>query len=302
MVGKIKVYSKLLRTEQWVKNLFLFAPLVFSKHLFEIDYVVKVIIAFGTFCISSSIVYVVNDIIDREADRLHPKKKSRPIAAGLVTIPHAIIVIIILFVALIFFLQNFVTSFIFTAVLYLILNLLYSFFLKRIVLVDVFIIASGFMLRVLAGAFAIEVVISHWLVLCTLFLSLFLAISKRRSELLLTSEQHVQSGRVVLQLYTVDFLDQLMTIIASGVAISYALYTVAERTIKVFGTENLIFTTIFVLFGLFRYIYLMRLKKVEDNLVLLIAKDVPLLINVIVWFLACIVIIYFKEIMEWIKL
>jgi 4-hydroxybenzoate polyprenyltransferase len=180
----------------------------------------------------------------------------------------------------------------YTIVLYGLLNLAYSFGLKRVVLVDVFIIAAGFMLRVLAGVFAIEVEISSWLILCTLFVSVFLAVSKRRGELLFSSTIEFFDARPVLKQYNLAFMDQSMTIAASGMAISYALYTVADRTVTTFKTENLIFTTVFVLFGIFRYIFIMRDRKTDDNPMHLLLSDVPTIVNIMVWFLVCVVIIY----------
>jgi 4-hydroxybenzoate polyprenyltransferase len=172
--------------------------------------------------------------------------------------------------------------------------------LKQIVIVDVFIIAAGFMLRILAGVFAIEVVISSWLVLCTLFVSLFLAVSKRRGELMLSTATDSYASRPVLKQYDVSFMDQIMTVAASGMAISYALYTVAERTVTIYGTENLVFTTVFVLFGIFRYLFLMRGRKTDDNPMHLLLSDAPLVVNILLWFLACVFIIYYHETAKWI--
>jgi len=190
-------------------------------------------------------------------------------------------------------------KFLFVAAIYFVLNIGYSFFLKHVILVDVFIVAAGFMLRVLAGAFAIEVQVSEWLVLCTLFVSLFLSISKRRGELLLVRNLESYQGRAVLREYEVEFMDQMMTIAAAGMAISYALYTVAERTVSVFGTANLIFTTVFVLFGIFRYLYIVRVRKTDDNPTHLLVTDPVMIVNVAAWFAVCVVIIYFNEIRAW---
>lgn len=301
MNKKIVGYLKLLRPSQWLKNAFLFAPLIFSRHLFEFPYLIKTIIAFFGFCLISSISYIINDIVDRESDQLHPIKRNRPLASGAVGIYEASTIIVFLGLVLIIFIPILTRNYWLIIVLYAIFNLAYSFWLKNIILVDVFIIAAGFMLRVLAGVFAIDVVISPWLVLCTLFVSVFLAISKRRGELILSLSTDSYQTRPVLKLYDVQFIDQIMTVAASGMAISYALYTVAERTIKIFGTENLIFTTVFVLFGVFRYIFLMRNKKTDDNPMHLLLSDLPLSINILLWFLACVVIIYFNDLISWIS-
>ncbi|MBP8975818.1 MAG: decaprenyl-phosphate phosphoribosyltransferase [Bacteroidetes bacterium] len=298
---KIKSLLRLMRPEQWAKNVFLFAPLIFSKHLLNFSYLSKEIQAFVAFSLVSSFVYCINDVADRNADKLHPVKKNRPVASGAVGVGEALVLAGVLLLLAAFIATPLGKGFVVCILIYLFLNIWYSFSLKRVVLVDVFVVASGYMLRILAGAYAINVEISQWLILCTLFISLFLAISKRRGELLLNSEQTYQSGRSVLKLYDVNFLDQLLTIVAAGTVISYALYTVAERTIKVFGTENLIFTTVFVLFGIFRYIFLLHTRKTEDNPTRLILSDIPLLVNIAAWFIVCIVIIYFNDILLWIK-
>jgi 4-hydroxybenzoate polyprenyltransferase len=293
---------RLLRPEQWLKNFFIFAPLIFSKHLFQASYLGQAVEAFVVFSLLSSTVYIFNDIADRELDKLHPTKRNRPIAAGTVSISRAIgvAVVLLLAVGVLLAFQN--LRFLFIAGLYFLMNLAYSFFLKRVILVDVFVVAAGFMLRVLAGAFAIDVQVSEWLILCTLFVSLFLSISKRRGELLLVKNSPGFEGRPVLREYDVEFLDQMMTIAASGMAISYALYTVAERTISVFGTSSLIFTTVFVLFGIFRYLHLMRSRKTDDNPTHMLTTDLVTLLNVAAWFVACVFIIYFSDIRQWLGL
>jgi 4-hydroxybenzoate polyprenyltransferase len=296
MKRKIAGALRLLRPSQWLKNTFLFAPLIFSKHLFEPAFVIREMLAFLGFCLISSIVYIINDIIDREADRLHPVKQHRPLASGLISVKESAVLLLVLAALLSVLVPLINMHFWYTVMVYCLLNLAYSVWLKQIVLVDVFIIAAGFMLRVLAGVFAIDVVISSWLALCTLFVSVFLAISKRRGELMLSSATDTYASRPVLKQYDLAFIDQIMTVAASGMAISYALYTVADRTVNIFGTENLIFTTVFVLFGIFRYIYLMRSRKTDDNPMHLLLSDIPLMINILLWFMACVMIIYSHDI------
>ncbi len=300
MQKKIIGVFNLLRPAQWLKNGFLFAPLVFSKHLFETTYIWREALAFVGFCLISSIMYVINDITDSEADKLHPIKRNRPLASGILRLSDAVGVILILLIFIICLTPYLNLRFWYAIALYGFLNLAYSFWLKQIVIVDVFIIAAGFMLRVLAGVFAIEVVISSWLILCTLFVSVFLAVSKRRGELMLSAATDSYASRPVLKQYDVTFLDQIMTVAASGMAISYALYTVAERTVTIYGTENLIFTTVFVLFGIFRYIFLMRDRKTDDNPMHLLLSDAPLMVNILLWFIACVFIIYYHDTIRWI--
>ena len=168
---------------------------------------------------------------------------------------------------------------------------MYTFFLKEIVIVDIICIASGFMLRVLGGALVINVYISSWLILTTLFLSLFLAIMKRKSEIaLLTNESNT---RVVLKDYTLDFINQISSISAAGVIICYALYTVSERTIIIFGTENLVFTTIFFIFGVFRYMYIVYTQQRGENTIEIIIKDAPMIINGLLYGVSIIYFVYF---------
>jgi 4-hydroxybenzoate polyprenyltransferase len=299
MKKKLLGLIKLLRPSQWLKNGFLFAPLIFSKHLFQLEYFFREVLAFFGFCVISSLVYIINDIADREADRLHPVKKNRPLAEGSISVSWAVSLSVLLLAILIALVPHINAPYWYAIIFYGLMNFAYSFWLKQIVLVDVFIIAAGFMVRVLAGVFAIEVVTSSWLVLCSLFVSVFLAVSKRRGEVMLNAAAETFDARPVLKQYDITFIDQMMTIAASGVAISNALYTVAERTVNIFGTENLIFTTVFVLFGVFRYIFLMRNRKTDDNPMHLLLSDIPLLINIVLWFFVCVVVIYSHDLIRW---
>ena len=285
-------FIKLIRIPQWIKNLFVFVPLVFSKHLFDKDYLISSLIAFLIFCLISSIVYVINDIADVESDRLHPKKKSRPIAAGKINTKQAISISGILFIVAIILMGNYNLRFISCVGFYFILNILYSFVLKNIVLLDIFSIAAGFMIRVFAGAFAISVEISSWLILTTMFISLFLAIMKRRSELNLVENHDFVATRKVLQHYSLNFADQMATIASAGVIICYALYTVAQRTVTIFHTDSLIYTTPFVVFGIFRYMYLVYMNQKGENTTEVMISDPAMIVNVILYIITTTLIIY----------
>ncbi len=257
----LKEYFKLFRIPQWIKNLFVFVPLLFSQNLLKSNLFLITLFAFIVFSFTSSLVYIINDIVDVEADRAHPQKKNRPLASGKISIGKAIISIVvfsILIIASLFFLNYHFSIFI---AAYFILNIFYSFVLKHIVLLDIFSIAAGFMLRVLAGAFVINVEVSSWLILTTMFISLFLGVMKRRTELALSEYDDVAVTRKVLVYYSKEFTDQMATVAAAAVIICYALYTVSVRTVTVFGTENLIYTTPFVVFGIFRYMYLVYMNK-----------------------------------------
>jgi 4-hydroxybenzoate polyprenyltransferase len=286
------LYIRLLRPSQWLKNSFVFAPLIFSKHLLEWSYISNALLAFAAFSLLSSTVYIINDIIDREADKLHPQKSKRPIASGKISIPLAIGISAIVFSVALLISQQLPLSFTGVVMVYVVLQLLYSIKLKHVVILDVFIIAAGFMLRVVSGAVAIDVVISHWIIICTLFLSLFLAVSKRRSELVMINTHNIKTKRKVLNEYDINFLNLILVITATGMAISYSLYTMAERTIATFGTEYLIFTTVFVLFGIFRYLFLVVNKGMGENPNAIIVRDVPMAANITLYVLSILFIIY----------
>ena len=289
----IASYFKLLRPKQWVKNLFVFAALVFSQHLFDWEYAKLSLMAFALFSATASIVYILNDIVDRDRDRAHPKKRHRPIASGAISLPSAISTGIIIFAVVVPTAFGLPVKFGLCVALYFVMNVSYSFFLKEMVLIDVFVSAIGFMLRVVGGAFVIGVPISSWLILTTMFLSLFLAVAKRRGELVMQGNKQAEGHtRKVLEHYSIEFTEQLCTICAAGFVISYALYTVSDRTVKMFGTENLILTTPFVLFGVFRYLYLLHKKNLGESPTEIVLTDVPMILNFIAYALAMFAIIY----------
>lgn len=287
----MKEIIKLIRVPQWVKNLFVFIPVVYSRNLFHTDYLFLSIIAFVIFCLLSSTVYVINDIVDAEADRHHPVKKNRPIATGKISNKKGIVIAIVLFIISVAFSLYTNTNFKIFAFLFLLINIFYSFRLKHIVLLDIFSIAAGFMIRVTAGALVISVEISSWLILTTMFLSLFLAVMKRRSEIYVAGEEQ-NSTRKVLEDYSTNYIDQMSTIAAAGVIISYALYTVSERTVTVFQTEHLIYTTPFVVYGIFRYMFLVLNHNKGENTTEIMVTDVSMITNIILYSLTTIIIVY----------
>jgi 4-hydroxybenzoate polyprenyltransferase len=288
----IKNYFKLLRIPQWIKNFFVFVPLVFSQHLFEINYFLLALAGFAIFCLASSIVYVINDVMDVELDKVHPVKKFRPIASGKISSRDALITAFVLILILGAALTCFRSGFAVAVLSYFVLNIFYSFSFKHIVLLDIFSIAAGFMLRVVAGGLIIDVAISSWLLLTTMFISLFLAVIKRQSELKLNNEDTNPVTRKVLSLYSMDFTNQIATVTASGVIICYAIYTVSARTVSIFGTENLIYTTPFVVFGIFRYMYLVYISNKGENTTEIMLTDLPMILNILLYILIVTLIIY----------
>lgn len=288
----LKDYIRLVRVPQWIKNTFIFVPLLFSLNLFEIDFLEKTIAGFIIFCLTSSIVYIVNDISDIEADRAHPVKKNRPLAAGRISIKSAITLVIALAVPVIISLLFFNYKFGILLFSYFLLNVFYSLSFKNIVILDIFSIAAGFMIRVVSGAFIINVEISYWLILTTMFISLFLAAMKRHSELKLLIADKNTATRKVLSEYSTNLTGQISTIAASAVIICYALYTVSQRTITVFGSEKLIYTTPFVVFGIFRYMYLVYINNEGENTTQMMITDIPMIVTVFLYVITSVLIIY----------
>jgi len=286
-------FLKSLRPGQWTKNLFVFAALVFARAALIGPLFVRAVGAFVVFCLLSGAMYLVNDVCDLKADRLHPKKRLRPIAAGRVSPRLAVAAALTLTAAALagaFILRP---LFGLTAVLYAVLMLAYSFALKNVVILDVFLIAAGFVIRVVAGGVAISVPLSSWLIICTSLLSLFIAFGKRRHEIvLLEDEAHLH--RPILQEYSAALLDQMISVVTSSTVIAYSLYTVSDETVQKFGTSNLIFTTPFVLYGIFRYLYLVHQRGLGGNPEEMIFQDKPLAAAIVLWITAVVIILYFR--------
>lgn len=282
----------LIRPKQWLKNLFVFAAIVFAGQLLNLHLLFSNIVAFFAFCGVSGMTYIINDITDIEADRVHKKKRFRPLASGDVSIKEARIFFVVIAVITTFLCYKLGLYFSVIVIIYFIINLFYSVWIKDVVIVDVFFISLGFMLRVVAGAAAIEVSISSWMILTTIFISLFLAISKRRAELSNVDFENRDKQRKVLIHYDIPFTDQMNTVAATGTIICYALYTVSEKATSTFHTDNLIYTTPFVIYGIFRYLYLIHKKNLGENPEQIVIKDIPLIIAVVLWFLASVFIIY----------
>ena len=283
---------KSIRPQQWLKNLFIFAPLIFSENIFNRSMFLQSLLAFAVFCLLSGALYILNDLKDIEEDRLHPIKSKRPLAAGELKKRQAIAAFVILsFISLLFAsLVN--EEFLWVCLVYYFLQIAYSFALKHVVILDVFIVASGFFLRVIAGAVAIQVQISPWLLICTTLLALFLALSKRRHEILLLDEEAV-NHRPILKEYSPYLLDQMISVVTASTVIAYCLYTISGETIEKFGTNKLILTVPFVLYGIFRYLYLIHQKAEGGTPETLILKDRPLLFDIFLWIISAALIIYF---------
>lgn len=283
---------KSMRPKQWVKNLLVFSALVFSENLFVGTKLFSTIIAFICFCFVSGAVYIINDIIDRENDRTHPQKRFRPIASGELKVFPAVVaavVAVILGIGIGFYLD---LRFGLVVVFYVLLQLSYSLILKKMVVLDVMVVAAGFALRAIAGSYVIAVQISPWLFVCAILLALFLGLAKRRHELLFLEGGGI-SHRSVLGKYSETLLDQMIAVATSSTVISYCLYTISSETVHKFGTHNLILTVPFVLYGIYRYLYLVYRREEGGAPEKVLFTDIPLIIDVALWLTSVILVLYF---------
>lgn len=283
-----------MRPAQWTKNFFVFAAIVFAQRFFELSFLIKATAAFILFCLLSGGLYIFNDLCDRSEDRAHPKKSQRPIVRGDISPAQALLSFLVLCCGSLvaaFFLQR---TFFLVVCIYFLLQLGYSLKLKRVVILDIFVIAAGFVIRVIAGAVVIDVPISSWLLICASLLSLFLAMSKRRHELVLLENKAIEH-RPILREYSAYLLDQMIAVVTASTLIAYCLYTISEETVAKFGTRNLVWTSGFVLYGIFRYLYLVHQKGKGGSPEEIVLQDKPLLLNIVLWIGAILFILYLRK-------
>ena len=279
-----------LRPRQWLKNLIVFAALIFAQRLNQPDLVLRSVLAFLLFCATSGAIYIINDLFDAERDRLHPLKARRPIASGALGFAPAVAAAMVFLLGAL--LAAFTVSLPFGAILliYAILNVLYSLWLKEVVIIDVMVIAAGFVLRAVGGGLIIDVPISTWLIICTILLSLFLAFCKRRQEL--ESLDEAGEHRVTLREYSVEFIDQMINVVTASTVVAYTFYTVSPEVELKLGTRHLYLTVPFVLYGIFRYLYLVHRKGIGGNPTQALLTDRPLLTCVALWGMTVVLLLY----------
>ncbi len=293
---KMKNIILLLRPHQWLKNFFIFLPLFFDKHLGDVNYILTTVICFFSFCFMASSIYCFNDIWDVEADKAHPKKRMRPVASGKVSKKGAYCLMLACAVVSLLLLTVIDTHFYYlltVLAIYYILNLAYCIKLKQVALVDVFIIAIGFVLRVLAGGFATGIWTSHWIVLMTFLLALFLAFAKRRDDVVIYEETGVKVRKSVNR-YNLEFMNQAITILASITMVCYIMYTVSGEVIERMGTSYLYVTSIFVLAGIIRYLQLTIVDIKSGSPTKVLMKDRFIQLSIVCWVLAFGILIYCK--------
>ncbi len=277
---------KSFRPKQWTKNFFVFAAILFSQNIFNMGMFTNVISIFIIFCFLSSSVYLINDVIDVERDKNHPKKKNRPIAAGKLSKGFAVTLAGLLSIAciVISFSFNYYTGVV--SLIYLIQATFYSLYFKNIVILDILFIAFGFVLRVIVGGLVISVNISVWLLICIILLSLFLALCKRRHEISLLS-LGAKKHRKILEDYSVELIDQMISIVTASTLVVYSLYTFMASSNKL-----LMLTIPFVLYGVFRYLYLVYKKDGGGEPEEIVLKDKPLMLNILLWVLTIFFTLY----------
>lgn len=280
-----------LRPEQWTKNLFVFAGLLFGKQLTNGRAVLLSVFAFAIFCALSGAVYLFNDVADQDADRAHPLKRRRPVASGQLAGRTALMTGAVLGLVAIGGALQISQDLALVAATYLILLMAYSAALKHVVIVDVLMIAAGFVLRATAGAVVVGVPISQWLLVCTTLLALFLALSKRRHELTLLAEGATTHRRILGE-YSPYLLDQMISVVTASTLMAYSFYATSPETASKFGTERLAWTIPFVLYGIFRYLYLVHQKRGGGSPAAMLLADRPLLACVALWAVSVMLLLY----------
>lgn len=284
-------FYQLLRVPEWIKNCFVFAGLIFSAQFTNPNLCLKALEAFVLFCLLSSCVYIINDLADRNEDRQHPFKQHRPLASGALSTTEAARVLSLLLPVTLITCYAFDNAFFIWASAYILLNLAYTYVLKHVVIIDILTVALNYVIRIFAGAIAIKVAITPYFAISGSLLALFLAIGKRRHELILlgpNSHHH----RSTLKKYSTAFLDKLIAVVTISIVITYCLYTFNGHTVTLLKTHYMPVTIPFVVFGILRYLYLMRSKDAGGNPAKNLIGDLPLLIDVILWLLTVVAIIY----------
>ncbi|WP_026882277.1 decaprenyl-phosphate phosphoribosyltransferase [Clostridium akagii] len=284
----MKYILKLMRPKQWLKNVFVLAALVFSGKFQNGHILLLNLYVFILFSLISSAVYILNDLVDVEKDKQHPQKKFRPIASGKVSKSQALAFELIIVCIVLFTSYSISLKLLVVLLTYYIMNILYSFKLKNVVIVDVMIITFGFVLRVISGSIVTNVQLSPWLILCTILISLFLALNKRRSEIVTLKDKR-GSHRKILEEYSVELIDSMLTIVTPSILITYCLYTFSSTQ-----SRTMMITIPFVLYGIFRYQYLVSKKNVGGKPEDVFQNDMPFLIDIVLWAVIIIAIIYFK--------
>lgn len=285
---------KLIRINHWIKNLYVFAPLFFSGQIANLEKLLQSLYAFFIFSLAASSVYVLNDILDLEDDKAHPEKKNRPIASGKVSKNSAYILFFVLLLSALtsaFFVN---LQLLFIIIGYMLLNIFYSIKLKQIAIVDVTIIAIGFVLRVFAGGESSDILVSHWLIIMTFLISLFLALAKRRDDLIIEDE----TGTIMrksIKGYNKEFIQSAISILCGALIVSYILYVTSPEVVSRFNNKNIYYSTLFVILGILRYLQLSMVKNKSGSPTKIMYKDLFTQLVIAGWILFFVIYIYFMD-------
>ena len=293
LIGLIRI----MRPRQWTKNVIIYAGLVFDGQLFEMESFLRVTISFVLLCIVAGTIYIINDLVDTEADRQHPVKKYRPLPSGQLPRNIAIIAAVVLPLFALAISATYSPRYTILLTTYFILHVAYSFWLKHVVIIDILTLTAGYVLRVAAGVVVVHVAnFSPWLYACTGLLALFLAIGKRRQELVLLAE-NAENIRATYKDYNLPLLDDMLRLVTTSTFIAYLLYTVESETIKVANTNLALITVPFVLYALFRYLYLIHVKEAGSAPDEVLLQDRPLLASILLWGLTFVIILYLPNLL-----
>jgi len=291
MLKNLSYFIQLLRVKQWVKNVFILFPLIFSGKLNDFSRLSDCVITFLGFCLMASGTYILNDFLDSKRDRLHPKKSKRPLAEGKFNAPSVILLMFILMALGLWLCLLADAVILYIAVIYILLHVVYNYGTKTIVILDVIFVAVGFQIRIWAGSFAADVLPSVWLQMCVFLLALFLGFTKRRYEIS-TLRDKAAEHRSVLAHYTSYLLDQIIIICSTLTVVFYGLYAISSDIVERIGNHNMVYSLVFVIYGIFRYLYLVHVKKLGDDPGDVIFSDIPTMINMALWIFYIIVVLY----------
>ncbi len=292
----IKNLFQLLKADHWIKNLYLFAPLFFSGQFTGTEVLIHVLLGLLYFCLSSSLIYIINDLVDAEKDRQHPVKKIRPIASGAVSKKAALSVIAILIAILVAGAMLFKPAFIIIVCIYILVNLVYSFWLKHIAIIDVSIISTGFVLRVLAGGILAGVEVSHWLIIMIYLLSMFLALAKRRDDLVLVNNNVTDASvRKSVKGYNLEFMQAALVIMATVMIVCYLMYITSAESKERLHFEYAYFNSFFVIAGVMKYLQIIFIQNKAGSPVKIILSDIFIQVCVVLWLLSFFVMLYFLK-------
>jgi len=286
---KMKYLLAAMRPHQWLKNFFIFLPLIFGQKLLDIGLCLRILYVFVGFSLVASAIYLLNDIMDIEQDKLNPEKRNRPIASGKVTISKAAITALVLITAGLIGAFTLNKNCAYVIIIYIILNFLYMKFLKKVMIIDIFCVGAFFYIRILIGGLISGVELSNWIIICGVLLALFLALNKRRHDLGVFDKQGIAFSR-----YNPQLIDRMISIISSSVVMAYILYATDARTIERFGTNRLIYTVPFVFYGVLRYLYIVDTKRLGGDPARILIGDGKMQLNLALWLVASISVIYFK--------